>query len=428
MAAVLAVVARLGTLVLPPPWAHLSLAVRAWVGTPATRSMCCMTSLARHLPGTGITLTAARVPLVKLSWTGALLDAVKSLVPKGVQNVVSSVWNAVTGHHATGTSGAKRGLAVVGEQGPELMKKAGAWSAVGKDGPEFRMMAGGEQIIPNHMLKGITGYASGTVAPNPAAASVTLKADIAALKAALKAVTNMPVLQADLAAKLADERKYALQISANQGKELTAKTPLAYATAAAAVASENASLVSAQAAAATYASEIALAKTASGGKGAISASLTKDMAALAVANHLPVLQRAQAVDIARENAISGVSPAKLRIITDNINTDRARIANYQAQMTGATPARQRVLESQVVIEQDLIRTLIASESGSNNSAKMIYLRSQVALYGRQIAAGEADLANVLSHQLAGVGALTPVSAATAATESLAGKEIGRAHV
>lgn len=46
--------------------------------------------------------------------------------------------------HATGTAGAKRGPAVVGEKGPELI-----------------FMQGGETVIPNHMLRGLPGYAGG---------------------------------------------------------------------------------------------------------------------------------------------------------------------------------------------------------------------------------------------------------------------------
>lgn len=57
--------------------------------------------------------------------------------------------------HAKGTSGAKAGLAIVGEKGPEVVygKDSDFGRFVGIDGPEVIKMDGGETVIPNNKIE-----------------------------------------------------------------------------------------------------------------------------------------------------------------------------------------------------------------------------------------------------------------------------------
>lgn len=77
---------------------------------------------------------------------------------------VSRMWGKLKGHFTTpdeeipanaeGTSGAKPGLSIVGEKGPEVIygKNAKSGKFVGLGGPEVIRMKGGETVIPNNRL------------------------------------------------------------------------------------------------------------------------------------------------------------------------------------------------------------------------------------------------------------------------------------
>lgn len=98
------------------------------------------------------------------------------------QNMVDSFWNWLpsfkNAYFKSGTAYAPEGLSVVGEMGPEIIRKPGAgYSVVGKEGPEVVWLEGGERIwprgqIPQELLAALHMYAAGTASAIPGAAIV----------------------------------------------------------------------------------------------------------------------------------------------------------------------------------------------------------------------------------------------------------------
>ncbi len=98
------------------------------------------------------------------------------------QNMVDSFWHWLpsffNAYFKSGTTSAPEGLSVVGELGPEIIRKPGAgYSVVGKEGPEVVWLEGGERIwprgqIPQELLAALHMYAAGTASALPGAALV----------------------------------------------------------------------------------------------------------------------------------------------------------------------------------------------------------------------------------------------------------------
>lgn len=91
------------------------------------------------VPGTLEALLTARS---KLGVAGLALDAYVTNPASYVGQVLEKY--AQIGGYVSGTQGAKKGVALVGEKGPELV-----------------YMQGGETVVPNHVLKNMRGYGEG---------------------------------------------------------------------------------------------------------------------------------------------------------------------------------------------------------------------------------------------------------------------------
>jgi hypothetical protein len=98
---------------------------------------------------------------------GKALDIIRQVTAahdKSVTYTVTTKYreDQIKGAHARGTKAAQRGLALMGEEGPELVDGPSGAYIVGQDGPTLGYLRGGEQIYTAQQTKALLALGKGT--------------------------------------------------------------------------------------------------------------------------------------------------------------------------------------------------------------------------------------------------------------------------